>query len=222
MSDTLRLTFLGHSCVLVESADGRILLDPGNLTEPLEPIARLDAILVTHAHPDHLDPAQIRRVSGDRPVSVYGDEASSGILREAGLPAALPVPEEGTEIAGISVVPIQLQHETIVEGVALPPNTGFVIAGRVFAPGDSFAPVDGADIEVLLLPTGAPWMKVSETIRYMQEIAPRLVIPVHDAGLAKAHRDLHRGLMKKFAPDRTTVITPAVGEIVDVSLTLHR
>ena len=90
-----------------------------------------------------------------------------------------------------------------------------MIAGRVFAPGDAFAVPDFA-VEVLLAPTGAPWMKLSETIDYVAAVAPRTVIPVHDGGLAPAHREMHRALMGKFAPEGTTVHPLAIGEAFDL------
>jgi len=216
MPDTLRVTPLGHSCVLVETGGARILLDPGNLTDPLAPITDLDAVLVTHAHADHLDPDQIARVAPGRSVPVYGDAAASALLTAAGLPAAREIPDGEFEIAGVAVRPSRLAHETIVEGLPLPGNTGFTIADRLFAPGDSFARPDGREVDVLLLPTGAPWMKLAEAIAYLQAVAPRIVIPVHDAGLARPHRELHRELMSKFAPPGTTVLRPSVGEPVDL------
>ena len=52
----MRLTHFGHSCVLVEIGDRRILLDPGTFSAGFEELRGLDAIVVTHQHPDHCDP----------------------------------------------------------------------------------------------------------------------------------------------------------------------
>lgn len=221
MTSRLQLTTLGHSCVLIEATgeDGtltRILLDPGTLTPELDPIRGLDAILVTHAHPDHIDPAQVRRVIGDTAVAVYGDAATSRVLEEGGLPAALALAPGPATIAGVAVEVSEWPHEAIYPGVPVPVDYGYLIAGRIFAPGDAFA-VPEFPVEVLLLPTGAPWMKLSEAIDYMRAVAPRLVIPVHDGGLAMAHREMHRNMMNRFAPEGTDVRRPTVGETVEVS-----
>ncbi len=70
-----RLTFLGHSTVLIEVDDLRILTDPV-LREGLGPVRRqvravlpelfadLDAIFISHGHHDHLDPPSLRRIPG--------------------------------------------------------------------------------------------------------------------------------------------------------------
>lgn len=215
MQGQITLTHLGHSCVLleVETTDrvSRILLDPGSLTPPLDTIADLDAILITHAHPDHITAEQVQAARGDSPVLVYGDSASCAIATEGGI-EDVHVVEPGTvEIAGVNVVVSKWDHEIIYPGIPLPVDYGYYIADCVFAPGDSFARPNH-DVDVLLLPTGAPWMKLSETIDYLRDVAPRVAIPVHDGGLAAPHQQMHRGLITKFAPEGTTVITPAVGE----------
>ncbi|MGV2985045.1 MBL fold metallo-hydrolase [Microbacterium sp. AGC85] len=217
MTSALTLTHLGHSCVLIEAptaaGSARLLLDPGTLTPALSPIPDLDAILITHAHPDHISPDQIRAARGAAQVPLYGDAAAVAIAADAGLGDA-HVLEPGSQlIAGVDVDVTAWEHETIYPGLPLPDDYGYRIAGRVFAPGDAFARPD-FDVEVLLLPTGAPWMKLSEAIDYLREVAPRIVIPVHEGGLAPAHQQMHRGLIAKFAPGGTTVLTPALGEPV--------
>ena len=46
----MRLTHLGHACLLVEIADQRILVDPGTLARGWEELRDLDAVVVTHDH----------------------------------------------------------------------------------------------------------------------------------------------------------------------------
>ena len=75
-----RLTFLGHSTVLIEVDDLRILTDP-MLRDGLGPVRRqvervlpelfadLDAIFISHGHHDHFDPPSLRRIPG-RPTVI--------------------------------------------------------------------------------------------------------------------------------------------------------
>lgn len=216
----VQLTLLGHSCVLVsiDQSNGdqrRLLLDPGNLTPPVIDIGPVDAIVVTHAHGDHVDPDQIRQVRRAGPAPVYGDEAVAALLSDAGIDGMNVVGPDTSSIADVPVTISAAPHEVVYPGVPVPQNLTYLLAGTVFAPGDSFS-VPEVPVEVLLLPTGAPWMKLAETIDYLRAVAPRVAIPVHDGGLAGAHQTMHRALITKFAPQDTTVLVPGRGERVDM------
>ncbi len=81
------ITWLGHACVLVQLAGQNLLLDPcwGNpggfpcrlapQAMPIEDLPRIDAVLISHNHPDHLERRALRRI-GARPVHAVplGDE----------------------------------------------------------------------------------------------------------------------------------------------------
>ena len=45
----------GHACLLIESPSTRVLVDPGIFTNSWRELTDLDAILITHQHPDHAD-----------------------------------------------------------------------------------------------------------------------------------------------------------------------
>ena len=51
----MRLTHFGHSCLLADVDGTRLLFDPGVFSHGFEGITDLDAILITHQHPDHVD-----------------------------------------------------------------------------------------------------------------------------------------------------------------------
>ncbi|HTF60591.1 MAG TPA: MBL fold metallo-hydrolase, partial [Actinomycetes bacterium] len=70
------------------------------------------------------------------------------------------------------------------------PNVGYLVGGRLFHPGDAFTP-PGQPVEVLAVPAGAPWLKVSEPIDYLRAVRPRVAVPVHDQVLSAAGRSIH-------------------------------
>src|ERR1700704_5122535 len=80
-SDGSELTYVGHATVLIQLAGVRLLTDPllgaGILhirrrvpAPAVEALLPLDAVLVSHAHRDHLDQQSLRVVAGERPVVV--------------------------------------------------------------------------------------------------------------------------------------------------------
>ena len=56
----VKITRMGHAAVVIEVDDTRVLIDPGVFCpdETFE-LEDLDAIVVTHQHPDHLDRTRI-------------------------------------------------------------------------------------------------------------------------------------------------------------------
>ncbi|TXB92490.1 MBL fold metallo-hydrolase, partial [Mycobacterium tuberculosis] len=47
----MQLTHFGHSCLLAEFGQTRLLFDPGTFSHGFEGITGLSAILITHQHP---------------------------------------------------------------------------------------------------------------------------------------------------------------------------
>jgi L-ascorbate metabolism protein UlaG (beta-lactamase superfamily) len=217
---TINLTFLGHACALVEvirpaHSNLRLIVDPGNLTPRLDSMAGIDGILVTHAHPDHIDPEQVRalRLAGRAPV--YGDAATANLLAAADVDDISILEAGEFELDGFRIGVSVHPHEIIYPGVPVPSDFAFDLGGRIFAPGDAFA-IPTFEVELLLLPLGAPWMKLSETIDYLNTVAPQIAVPIHDGGLAAPHRGLHRALVTRFAPAATSVKVLEPGEGIEL------
>jgi L-ascorbate metabolism protein UlaG (beta-lactamase superfamily) len=213
----MRLTKFGHSCLLVEEQGARMLLDPGTLSDGFEELQGLTAILYTHQHADHLDPARLPGLLGRNPgVRVVSDEGSAKALGEAG--AEVEVVHDGDEldIGGVSVRVAGRDHAVIHPDVPVIPNVGYLLGGRLFHPGDSFT-LPGQPTEVLAVPIGAPWLKVSESIDYLREVGPRMAVPVHERTLSAVGMSLYyRQLEQLGARGSTTVRVMDDGKPVEL------
>ena len=73
----MKISHLGHSCVLVEAAGARILIDPGDGSQAWHDLTDLDVILVTHRHPDHVDPAHIKDLVNANSSAICRAEAGA-------------------------------------------------------------------------------------------------------------------------------------------------
>jgi UDP-MurNAc hydroxylase len=75
----MKVTYIGHACIMMESAATRILMDPW-LTDPtyhgtwwhypplalgVRDLPKLDYLYVSHEHPDHFDPPTLRQLDKD-------------------------------------------------------------------------------------------------------------------------------------------------------------
>lgn len=194
----MRITRYGHSCLLVEQDDARVLLDPGVFSTGFEQLEGLTAVLVTHQHPDHLDVARLEALLAANPdARLHLDEGSAAA--HAGLDAVVVRAGDVLEL-GVPVTVHGGSHAVIHEDVPVVPNVGYLVDGRFFTPGDALT-VPEADVEVLGLPTAAPWLKLSEAVGMLREVAPRLAFPVHDAVLAQPQ--IWYGHFDRLAPPGT-------------------
>jgi L-ascorbate metabolism protein UlaG (beta-lactamase superfamily) len=180
----LRITKFGHSCLLVEEGEARLLLDPGAFSDGFQRLTGLTAVLITHQHPDHLQLDNLAPLVTQNPgVTLVVDEASSQQLADAGLEARTVHDGDELDLGGVTVQVMGSQHAVIHPDLPVPPNVGYLVGGRFFYPGDAFTE-PGVDVAVLGLPAGAPWMKVSEAIDYLRAVKPSAAVPMHEAVLA--------------------------------------
>ncbi|MQA16333.1 MAG: MBL fold metallo-hydrolase [Pseudonocardiaceae bacterium] len=208
----MQIVHFGHSCVLVETASARLLVDPGSFSSGFEELTGLDAILVTHQHPDHLDLERLSALLDRNPEApLVVDSGSADQLAEKGLTHQVVSPGEQLQLGGVAVDVIVIggDHAVIHPDIPVIPNNGYLFEGSVLHPGDSFTvPVDPVD--ALLLPTGAPWLKLSEAVDYLRAVAPPLAVPIHQAVLAMP--EMHYTMFRQLAPSGTQLEVATPGQ----------
>ncbi|TQM06383.1 MBL fold metallo-hydrolase [Pseudonocardia kunmingensis] len=197
----MQITHFGHSCVLLDTGSARLLLDPGSFSAGFESVRGLDAVLVTHQHPDHLDTDRLGPLLDANPdARLIVDGGTAAQLDH--VPHEVAAPGSAVEIAGARVDVLGGEHAVIHPDIPVIANNAYLVDGTHLHPGDAFTPPDGP-VEVLFLPTGAPWLKVSEAVEYLRAVAPRTAIPIHEAVLARPA--MHYGMFEKLGPEETAL-----------------
>ncbi|GAA4073879.1 MBL fold metallo-hydrolase [Nonomuraea soli] len=173
----MKLTKYGHACWRVEK-DGKVLvIDPGVFTPEPEALAGADAVLITHAHFDHVD---VDRLSGlDIPIWTCAGVIDEGVKGQA-------VRHGDTfEAAGFGVRVFGEWHAANHPDQPVIDNVGFLVDDELFYPGDALT-VPDASVGTLLVPTGAPWMKLAEMVEYLRTVRPARAYSTHDALYSEA------------------------------------
>lgn len=196
----MRLTKFGHSGVRIEYDGTRLALDPGIWTQA-EALDGVDAVLITHEHPDHYDPEKLRAT--DAPVFTIAAVAAQ--IREQAPDVAERVtvvrPDESWTIGDVGVRAIGELHAVIHPELPRFHNSGYLFTlgdQTVFHPGDALTG-PGVPVDVLLAPVSAPWMRISEGIDFARSVGAARNVAIHDrvyseAGLGVADAQFGRFL----------------------------
>lgn len=200
MPETLRLTWIGHSTVLLELGGARFLTDPflrdrlGPLRRrggPVDPavIGRVDAVLLSHAHPDHFDRRSLAGLEGD-PLMIVPAGLGKAVKR-MGLRSRELAADERTEVDGIGVTAVPAHHGRWPRHPSAG-ALGYLVEGApsVYFAGDTSAfaglRILAGRVDVALLPIGswgphsAPWhLGPRGAARLADMIGARVVVPIH-------------------------------------------
>lgn len=222
-----RLTWLGHATVLLELGGVRLLTDPvlrrriAHLRRHAPVVTapqRVDAVLLSHAHRDHLDLPTLRALDPHPRLIVAPRGVGRTLRRLTGSDVRELAPGEAIEIGATRVVAVPAAHDA--RRSPLGPTSealGFVAehAGRrvyfagdteVFAGMAELGPLDAA-----LLPIwgwgpslGPGHMDPEQAVEALRLLAPRMAVPIHwgtllPIGLERRHGHLLRDPVQAFA-----------------------
>jgi len=176
----MKIKKFGHCCLLIEIDGVKLLTDPGSYTAEQQISEKIDAVLITHEHADHLHVESLKEVLKNNPEAVVITNTGVGAkLDEVAISHSVIDGRNKTEVKGIEIEAYDGKHEEIFEEIGQVQNTGYFIAGKLFYPGDSFKDPE-REVDVLALPVAGPWCKIPDAVRYALQVKPKKAFPVHD------------------------------------------
>jgi L-ascorbate metabolism protein UlaG (beta-lactamase superfamily) len=215
------LTFVGHATVLIDVGGVRVLTDPvlsGRVAHlrrhggavDADALGRLDAVLVSHAHLDHLHTASLARLAAKRPQpalvvppGVRRHVAKLGFDRVTELAAG-----EGVALGGLPIAATPADHDTRRHPLGRPAEAvGFLLGepGRqIYFAGDTDVFPEMAtladDLDTALVPVwgwgptlGPGHLDPHGAAAALRLLRPRLAIPIHWGTLFPLGLDRLRG-----------------------------
>lgn len=189
----MQITHLGHSSVLVETSGVRLLIDPGAFSNGWHGLTDLDAVLVTHQHPDHIDVANLPALVADNPAARWFVEPSVVPMVEASSVTAFAA-GESIALGELAIEGVGGTHAVIHPDLPDIGNTGLVLRAEgeptLFHPGDAYAAVPRG-VDIAAVPLNAPWSKLSECVDFIRALQPEQWFPIHDALLSARGRALY-------------------------------
>ena len=198
----MRVTWIGHSTVLLELDGVRLLTDPllrprvahlrriGAAVEQGS-LGELDAVLISHGHYDHLDLASLRRLGRSVPLVV--PRGLRLLLRSRGFRAITELDRgDATQVGDVVVRATEAKHPGARPPWSVGPALGFLVSGstRTYFAGDTDL-FDGMSelapgLDVALLPV-AGWgprlppghLDPRGAARAAALLRPRVAVPIH-------------------------------------------
>ena len=200
MADGLRVTWVGHATLLLELDGVRILTDPilGGRVGPLRrlgpspdvaALGPIDAVLISHAHPDHFDAASVGRLAG-APLLVVPRGLGPGAAR-IGHPIREVAANERLDLGTVRVRALPARHARWPLRPGVRP-LGYLIEGstNVYFAGDTALYPEMArlagHVEIALLPVGR-WgpprgpdrLDPATAVDVARLVGARTAIPIH-------------------------------------------
>lgn len=212
----MKITKYGHACITLEEEGQRLIIDPGNLSDEFGGSDNVAGVVVTHIHPDHFDPGHLTDIIKRSPDATIFSTAE---VANQPLEFSVTAVQDGftSQLGPFHLRFFGEKHEPVLPSLTLNDNTGVLVNGTFYYPGDSFTIPEGAQVKTLALPVSAPWLKLSEAIEFMKVVKPEVCIPTHTAILSDAGHEIIDRLLSTVCMEYGITYVPLhAGKYIEV------
>ncbi len=182
----MKITKFPQSCLLIETKDKKILIDPGKLKYKEEYFNiwnNVDVILITHKHPDHCNTEILEKINSN--IKIYSTQE----VQEANKSLKINIVKEN-DILEVGKVKIEVVHaihgyQPLLKGdKKINENIGFIVddgENRLYSTSDTICFENEYKANILCIPVTGHGLTMSafEAALYAKEIGAVLTIPVH-------------------------------------------
>jgi L-ascorbate metabolism protein UlaG (beta-lactamase superfamily) len=226
----MNLTYLGHSCFLVESGGRRLLFDPFITPNPLAASVdvsgiQADAILISHAHADHLaDAVMLAAQTGAKVVSNW---EIAEWLGKQGVTNVHPMNHGGTAAlsCGRAKMVAAIHSSSLPDGSYGGNPAGFVVEtpeGTFYYSGDTALTLDMKliaeefSLRFAVLPIGDNFtMSAADAVKAARLCGAAVVVGVHYNTFPLIEID-KSAAQETFQKAGLSLLLPAIGETVAI------
>lgn len=209
----MKITKIGHCCLIIELGNITILTDPGAYSSEQENATGIDLILITHEHSDHFHIESLKAVLKNNPdAEIITNKSVGRILEKEHIPYTTVGDNQSVTRKGVSIAGFGTKHWPMYKTMPPIENTAYFINNKLFYPGDSFCDPQ-KPIDILALPIVGPWTTVPDSIEYVLKLKPKKAFPVHDGILLPNLLELLYFLFKQeLAKEKTEFIIMNPGD----------
>lgn len=182
----MKITKFPQSCLLIETKDKKILVDPGNLKykeEYFDIWNNVDIVLITHKHPDHFNTEILEKL--DKNITIYSTKEVS----EANTTLNINIVKENDiiELENIKIEVVHAVHgyQPLLKGAKeIHENVGYIVddgENRLYTTSDTICFRNDYKADILCIPVTGHGLTMSafEASLYAKEVGAILTIPIH-------------------------------------------